>query len=116
MESSEERQTLSKMNRMCRILRRNQNKWVGSIKGRNFMNSRDYCPIKKGSTHVVVQRISNDGQRLKNSHKDFRNCGVLGSNDSESAGKTFHEEGRLFITLLRSIFFIAVSFTRIYRY
>ena len=65
MEWSEERQTFSKMNRMCRVLRSNHNKWVGSIKGRNFMNSKDYCPVKKDSTHIVVQRISNEGQRLK---------------------------------------------------
>jgi len=62
MEWYEERQTFSKMSHMCRILRSNHNKWVGSIKGRNFLNSRDYRPIKKDSTHVVVQRILNDGQ------------------------------------------------------
>jgi hypothetical protein len=48
------------MSRMCRVLRSNRNKWVG-----NFMNRTDYCPIKIDSTHVAVQRISKDGQRLK---------------------------------------------------
>ena len=56
------------------------------------MNSRDYCPTKKDSTHAVVQRISNVSN---NSHKDFLKCEILVSKDSESVGRIFHAEGRL---------------------
>jgi len=79
------------------------------------MNSRDYCPIKKDSTHVVVRRISNEGQRLKQQSQGFpevpNTCQYR-----QRIGRRNISRREEIIALLRSIFVIAVSFTRTYRY